>query len=88
MKKTTKQKILEAGVKLWPNVTFASIEKETGISRPNILYHYPAGTLVDAVAEHAIETGESRVIVQLMASGHAAANKLSPADRIRHFNAI
>lgn len=92
MKKTagqkTKEKILEKGLQLWPDITLQAVAKATGLTHPAILYHFPGNTLKDAIAEHAIEQGASRVIVQLMASGHKAAEKLSMADKIRHFNAI
>lgn len=87
MKKSTRDKILDAGLKLWPNVTPTTVSKATGISQPNVFYHFPEG-LADAVAAHAVKVGDSHVIVQLMASGHAAVENLSPSDRIRHFNAI
>lgn len=84
----TREKILQAGVKLWPHVTFHNVAGLSGLTPPAVLYHFPNGTLKDAVAEYAVEVGESKVIVQLMAADHKAAKKLSPADRIRHFNAI
>ncbi len=84
----TKEKILEAGVKLWPNITAQAVAAEAKMTHPNVLYHFPGDTLKFAVAEHAVRKGESRVIVQLMAEKHPAIKNLSAADRIRHFNAI
>jgi AcrR family transcriptional regulator len=84
----TREKILEAGVKLWPHVTLQSIASLTGMTHPAILYHFPDGTIKGAVAEYAVKIGESRVIVALMAEKHPAVLKLPAADRIRHFNAI
>lgn len=83
----TREKILNAGLNLWPNVTASTVGRAAGLSHAAVLYHFP-GTLRDAVADHAVATGDSRVIVQLMAAGHSAVDKLSPADRIKHFNAI
>lgn len=83
----TKEKILKAGVSIWPDVTVCAVARAAGISHPLVVYHFPVG-LKDAVAEYAVEKGESRVIIQLLASGHKAAMHLSPAARRRHFEAI
>lgn len=84
----TKERILKAGCKLWPDVTYEAVGNMTGISRQAVQHHFPQGILKYTVAEYAIEKGQSKVIVQLMAAGHTAADKLSPAERIKHFNAI
>lgn len=83
----TRTRILKAGLELWPDVTHTEIARKTGISQPNVFYHFPKN-LQDAVAEYAVQVGDSRVIVQLMGAAHPAVENLSPADRIRHFNAI
>lgn len=83
----TKEKILTAGVELWPNVTPFAVARKIGMTHPAVLYHFP-NNLSDAVAEHAVKIGASSVVVQLMAANHPAADKLSAAERIRHFNAI
>lgn len=92
MKKTagekTKEKILNAGLKLWPNITLQSIADKTDMTHAAVLYHFPAGTLEYKIAEYAIEKGNSAVIVQLIATKHPAAKKLTAAQRIKHFNAI
>ena len=84
----TKLKILNAGLYLWPEITLENVAKAASITHPAILYHFPQGSLKDAIAEHAVHTGHSRIIVQLLGSGHKAVEKLSPADRIKHFNAV
>jgi AcrR family transcriptional regulator len=88
MKKTTKERILDAGVKLWPNITLQAIADEAKLTHPAILYHFPGVTLKREIIKHAIKTGESRIIVQLIAAKHPAIRGMSEADRIRHFNLI
>lgn len=84
----TREKILNAGVALWPDVSALAVAHAAGLTHPAVLYHFPDGTLKDAIAEHAVDVGESRVIIQLIAADHKAIKSLSAADRIRHFNAI
>lgn len=84
----TKEKILKVGVKLWPHVSPTAIARELQMTHPSVLYHFPNNTLLDSIAEYAIESGESRIILQLVASKHPAAKDLSVAERIRHFNAV
>ncbi len=84
----TRDRILSAGVNLWPNVTSTTVAQWAKLTHAAVLYHFPGDTLQDAVAEYAVREGHSNVIVQLMGAGHRAVDKLSQADRIRHFNAI
>lgn len=84
----TKERILKAGLRTWPGVGLKAVAKAAGMTHPAILYHFPQGTLKNAVADYAVKTGHSRVVLQLIASGHEAAEKLSPAERIKHFNAV
>lgn len=86
----TKQKILNAGLDLWPDVTLQGVARALDLnSHVNIFYYFKnVAELKDAVAAHAVETGNSRVIMQLVAANHAAVKDLSQADRIRHFNAV
>lgn len=85
MKKGDKlrKKILETGVKLWPNVTTCEIARELDITHPNVSYYF-GSKLKDAVADYAVETGNSRVIAQLILTKHKAVKKMSEADRMKH----
>lgn len=85
---TTRERILNAAVKLWPNITLEAVAEKIGMTHPTILYHFPDDTLRDAVAEHAVAIGESRVIVALIAENHSAIGHLSVTSRMRHFKAI
>lgn len=84
----TRIKILKAGVKLWPRISTTAIGKRVDITHAAVLYHFPDNSLLDAIAEYAVENKHSRVILQLIATKHKAVKKLSVADRIKHFNAI
>lgn len=84
----TKKKILFAGVKLWPDVTPSTVAAKIGMTHAAVLYHFPGNTLKDAVAKHAVEIGESRVIVQLFVTGHKATDKLTHAERAKHLKAV
>lgn len=88
--KPIKLKILDAGLKLWPDVTLSKVARALDLnSHVNVIYHFQTTEkLKDAVAEHAVAVGNSRVIMQLIAANHPAVAKLSQADRIRHFNAV
>ena len=85
---STKSNILKAGVVLWPDITLQAIADKLGVSRQAIHQHFPDDTLKYAVAEHAVKIENSRVIVQLLADRHPLVEDLTPADRIKHFNAI
>ena len=83
----TRERILKAGLKLWPDVTPSSIAQELNMTHPAIIYHFPYG-LKGAVADYAVEKGHSKVIVQLVVWRHKAIKKLSASERIRHFKSI
>lgn len=82
----TRTRILESGLKLWPNVTPSSIAADLGITHAAVLYHFP--DVKEAVAQYALEVDCSRVIVQLLASNHKLVKSMSGSERLRHFAAI
>lgn len=88
--KSTRDKILDAGVALWPHVSPSSVAREMGLnSHVNVLYYFKTTqALKDAVAQHAVDTGNSKVIVQLLAVGHTVVSKMRPTDRARHLKAV
>lgn len=86
--KTTKDKILDQAVKLWPNVTYQSVASLVKMTHPAIIYHFPQGTLKEAVAEHAVKIGHSRTIVQLVGEGHPAVKDLAPSEKTKHFDHV
>ena len=78
----TRQKILETGLKLWPNVTPSSIAKELKITHALVLHHFK--NVKNAVANYAVENGNSNVIAQLIANGHISVAGMSDDERRRH----
>lgn len=84
----TKRLILETGVKLWPNVTAREIARRMGKTHPMVVYHFSEKQLKDAVAVHAVETDNSKVIAQLIATKHKAVKKLTPEERSKHMGAM
>lgn len=88
MKSEKVQSILDAGLKLWKSggssaVTHRSIATAIGCNPAGVLYHfgYSMVELRKAVAEYAVETNCDAVILQLMASDHAAITGLSAERR-------
>ena len=80
----TKLRILDAGLKLYPWCGLAALARETSLTHAAILYHYQSDRLHDAVAEHAVAVGDSRVIVQLIGFNHPAVADMSDDDRKKH----
>lgn len=67
-------------------LTLANLSRKCGCSRQGIAYHFgnnSAGLRV-AVINRAIETGNSRIIAQLIAINDPAVNGLSADERARH----
>lgn len=83
-------KILQAGVALWHEdpmkVTARSVAKAVDMTHATIIYHFRNG-IRNAIAEYAVKTGDSRIIVQLIASNHYSIWALPPSTRRRHLNA-
>jgi len=84
----TRERILKAGLELWPDITQPAIADKVGITRQGVNHYFPVDVLKNAIAEYAIETECSHVIVQLMAAKDPIIDKISSADRIRHFHGI
>ena len=81
--KRTRELILESGLKLWPNVTPSAIAADLGITHATVLYHFE--NVKEAVAQYALDTDCSRVIVQMLASNHKLTKDMSGSERLRHF---
>ena len=84
---TTKEKMLITGVEMWlenpMSVNAHAIAKRMKMTHAAVLYYFPDSAR-DAVAEYAISTGNSKIICQLIASGHKAANQLTALERAFH----
>ena len=79
----TRTRILETGLKLWPDVTPSSIANAMGITHATVLYHF--SDIKEAVAQYALDTDCSRVIVQMLASNHRLVKDMKGSERLRHF---
>lgn len=81
--------ILEAGIKLWHKdpsfVTLAHISRALKKLPPALHYHFPNGSIKDAVAEYAVSKGDSIIIVHLILSKHPSIHHLSESEIKNHF---
>lgn len=88
-----KQTILDAALDLWRDnptaVTPSNIADRTNVTKFVVLYHFKSvDGLRNAAAEYAVEKGESRIIVQLIATKHPAVNKLSKKQKDVHLRVM
>lgn len=84
----TKRRILDAGLRVWPTLSVRMIGRALGMSHSNVLYYFSDSEILrNAIAAHAVECGDSRVIRYLLAEGHAAIAGMSEVDRLAHFTA-
>lgn len=86
-----KEKILNAGLRIWEKdaskLTVTNVARSLGMTHGNVFYHFPAG-LKDAIAEYAIAQKNTRVIVQLIVTGHPLVEKLAPSERANYLKSI
>lgn len=82
----TKEAILKAGLELWPDVTPSTIAAKLGITHAAVLYHFP--NVKEAVAQYAVETDCSPVIVQMLATNHKLVRDMPASKRLRHFSSL
>lgn len=82
----TRQAILDAGLKLWPDVTPSTVANKLNITHATVLYHF--SDVKNAVGEYAVEKGYSPVIVQMLASGHKLVRNMNANDRLKHFTNV
>lgn len=85
----TRIKILEAACSIWPTVNLALIAEAAGLkSHRSVSYYFSTEELKDIIADHAVKSGNSRVIVQLLAMNHSAVSSMSAVERKKHLNKI
>lgn len=85
--------ILEAGVKIWhadpSKVSARNIAKVIGKTHPSIYHHYPnKNRLLTAVANHAIQAGDSVVIVSLILTNSPLVGALTEEERMAHIKSV
>ncbi len=84
-----KRKILDAAVKLWPNASARKIADDIGVTHGAVLYHFDGSTgLQNAIADHAVCFGHSKIIVHLCSINHPAVAQMDDAERQRHMDAV
>lgn len=79
-----KTKILDAGLKLYPNVTVTKIAKALNTSRSRVFYHFRASEIKDAVEEYAIEVDDKYVIAQMVAARTELVKDMSDKEKLRY----
>lgn len=83
-----KLRLLQAGIRVWPDVTASNVARDAGFKSHKIVsYHFPGG-IKDAVAQHAVETGNPHIIVQLIGMGHESVAGLSEAAKRRYIKSV
>ena len=88
--RVAKTRILEMGLRLWavnPSyVTARRIANELDMTHSNVLYHFEHSQgLLDAIAFHAVEQGDSRVIAHLILGKHKSVAAMSEQEKQHHF---
>jgi len=83
----TRKLILDAGLKMWPDVSARGIARQIGMTHAAIAYYFTQN-LKDAIAEHAVKTGKTRIIAQLIAAKHKAVRNLTAEERAKHLNSL
>ncbi|MAK38195.1 MAG: hypothetical protein CMC15_18695 [Flavobacteriaceae bacterium] len=86
--KNTKLKILNAALKTWPDVRARTVADKVGLTHAAVLYHFKNQNFRDCVAEHAVKTGCSRVIVSLIAMSDKSVKNLTSEERQKHFESV
>lgn len=80
----TREKILKTGLEMWEkdpsSVNAHAISKCMGIVHGTVMYHFPDGVR-DAVAAFALETGNDKVLSQLIVERHPVVAHLSSQEK-------
>ena len=80
-----RDEILKAGIKAWhespQSVTASNIGRMIGLTHAGVLYHFPKG-LKNAVAAHAVELRDKKIVPQLIVCKHPAIKSLTSAERL------
>lgn len=84
---TTGVKIAESGLE---KLTFQEIARLHTTSAPRVYYHFPGGKsdLRTCVINRAIQAGNSRIIVQLIAMGDPTVSQMSIGAKYRYVDTI
>jgi len=89
----TKLRILETGLRLWradQPITARRIARELDLTHGAVCYHSREwdGGLRDMIAYHAVEQGEAKVIVALIAENHKHVRHMTNEEKQKYFNIL
>ncbi len=85
----TRERIMETGCDIWPNVSCRAIARKLGITHCAVLYHYSTvEALRAAIADYAVRNERARVIAQLIATDHTAVRDMPAAERARYLGEL
>ena len=87
VKKIILQKALEVYKKDPSKLTNSHVARELNTAHSRIHYHF-GDMLKEAVLNYAVEQGDSRVIVQLIASDHHLVKDMTDKEKQLHFKSI
>lgn len=81
----TREKILNAALKAWPDTTSRGVAKFTDLSHITV-FHYYGDTLKDIVPAYALEVEDCDVIVKLIADKHPSVDHLTTEEKLSYID--
>lgn len=82
----TKRAILNAGLICWPDISARRVGAECGLTHTAVLHHFPGdGALKQAVAKHAVEVEDSRVVRLLICNEDALVAHMCALEKADYF---
>lgn len=79
-----KNKILEAGLRTYPNVTITNVANYMGVSKPSVFYYFRANEIKEAVEEYALQVDDKSVIAQMITSKVERVGHLSEKEKMAY----
>lgn len=84
----TREKILNIGLNLWPDVTVTNIAEKADLTYQAVIYHYPKEKLKNAIAEHAIEVDDKKVVAQLILANHKFVRNMTSDEKTTYLQSV
>jgi len=79
-----KNKILDAGLRVYPNVTITRIADDLGASKPAVFYHFRADEIKEAVEDYAVEIDDGYVIAQMITAKAEGVAHISDKEKLKY----
>lgn len=79
-----KTKILDAGLRLYPNVTITRVAELLEVSKPSVFYHFNAAEIKEAVEEYAVEIDDKQVIAQMITAKSGGVSHITDKDKLKY----